>query len=654
MTKTPTVGVSRMLEIGSSKKIRRWQPTFGLLIPISFPNSSIHMQAFVATLAVGAWVFQLAMAPTTVAGDPLGGPAQETAKFQEVAELERLEARVSEAIQKALPAIVAVDHPVPGTSPSPRSSNFAGAHGSGVIISPDGLILSQWHVSHEGLKGKILNAGDEIDVVLQDGRRLKAELLGAYPLRDVSLSRIIQEGDYPHVSLATPNQVRQGDRVLKLGHPFGYRASRGATARLGRVLYMGKALEIVADPLTFAGDSGGPLINLNGEVVGMLESSAAPRYVIWNLPDRLSNPTCYMGVESIERFLPAMRNPDRSVKLESMFRVKDLPGFAERESLRGQEIYGDIDSLVLPLDAWTQGEKLRAPWNELTRTYRDSVVEVLGAGRRVAYGTVVAADGWILTKASEIPDDPQVRIQVGRVVSARIAGTHAEFDLALLKIDADGLRPVKWSEGKVTPAGKLVAAPDGRGSSIGVGIVAVAQRELEGPFPKLIKKADPYVPKAAPIEVLFEKVKGKGLVVERVKGTAFEAGILRGDLLLALNGHPFRDHEEVDRYMEKSSVGDVWSIHMERDGKQVDFQLTLGEQPYVRCPGASGRYRNLRADDFPMVFEHDIPLLLDECGGPVINLEGKAIGVTIARVGEHGCMAIPSDAIVPLIAKLKR
>ena len=61
----------------------------------------------------------------------------------------------------------------------------------------------------------------------------------------------------------------------------------------------------------------------------------------------------------------------------------------------------------------------------------------------------------------------------------------------------------------------------------------------------------------------------------------------------------------------------------------MDFQLKLGEQPCVRCPGASARYRNLRADDFPMVFEHDIPLLLDECGGPVINLEGKAIGVTI-------------------------
>jgi S1-C subfamily serine protease len=81
--------------------------------------------------------------------------------------------------------------------------------------------------------------------------------------------------------------------------------------------------------------------------------------------------------------------------------------------------------------------------------------------------------------------------------------------------------------------------------------------------------------------------------------------------------------------------------------------VTLGEDPYVRCPGAIARYRNLRADDFPFVFEHDIPLTLDECGGPIIDLDGKAIGITIARVAQHGCMAIPADAIAPLVSRLK-
>ena len=54
------------------------------------------------------------------------------------------------------------------------------------------------------------------------------------------------------------------------------------------------------------------------------------------------------------------------------------------------------------------------------------------------------------------------------------------------------------------------------------------------------------------------------------------------------------------------------------------------------------------------MFEHDIPLALDECGGPVIGLDGKAVGMTIARVGQHGCMAIPADVIPTLVARLKK
>jgi len=143
------------------------------------------------------------------------------------------------------------------------------------------------------------------------------------------------------------------------------------------------------------------------------------------------------------------------------------------------------------------------------------------------------------------------------------------------------------------------------------------------------------------------------LLVRRVKGSAAEAGIVPGDLLLSLNGQPIRDDADVEKCVEKSSPGEILPIVIERDGQRLDLSVKLGEEPYVRCPGAIGRYRNLRADDFPFVFEHDIPLTLDECGGPIIDLDGNAIGITIARVAQHGCMAIPADAIEPLVLRLK-
>jgi S1-C subfamily serine protease len=216
------------------------------------------------SFAAAALISCLPLANPSFVEEPIVLEARSESPEANVAELKKLEARVSEAIRKALPALVAIDIPRPGTLATPKIDHVAQSRGSGVIISRDGLILSQWHVSHVAREGLFRGPGDEVEIAIQDGRHLKAQLLGADPVRDLSLLRIVKSGDYPHLALAKPNTVVRGDRVLKLGHPFGYRASRGATARLGRVLYLGESIEIVADFLTFAGDSGGPLVNLEG------------------------------------------------------------------------------------------------------------------------------------------------------------------------------------------------------------------------------------------------------------------------------------------------------------------------------------------------------------------------------------------------------
>jgi len=357
--------------------------------------------------------------------------------------------------------------------------------------------------------------------------------------------------------------------------------------------------------------------------------------------------------------MPGMLNPSRGKKLYQGVNVQDLLEHKVMMQKRREEIYGDTDSKVLPIADWTQGEKIRAQWNDLIKQYSGSVVEVLSRKRRVSFGTVVGADGWILTKASEIPDDPRCRLAGGDVVVARVAGSDPAYDLALLKVEVIGLRAVKWDVEPVRPAGTFVAAPDGRGGSMGVGIVSVEQRALEGPFPAKITKAKPYVPKPVPPEVLGGIIEGKGLLVKRVKDGAAKVGIVPGDLLLSIGDMSLtsrtvddpwlRDHGDLTECVKEYSPGDDLPIVVKRNGQRLNFSVRLAEEPYVRCPGADARYRNFRADDFPFVFEHDIPLTLDECGGPVIDLNGKAIGITVARVGQHGCMAIPANALEPLI-----
>ena len=179
-----------------------------------------------------------------------------------------------------MPAIVAIrgstrPQPSPANEPGARSSS-----GSGVIITSDGVILSQSHVSHgraeqTGERKPRRLPGDRVIVILSDGREHEAELLGADQALDLSVLRIIKPGLYPHVSVSPSARIGRGDWVLKLGHPLGYKPNRPPVVRLGRVLYQNEDM-LVTDCLTVAGDSGGPFFDLDGRLVGLVASSMAP------------------------------------------------------------------------------------------------------------------------------------------------------------------------------------------------------------------------------------------------------------------------------------------------------------------------------------------------------------------------------------------
>ena len=115
-----------------------------------------------------------------------------------------------------------------------------------MIITADGIVLSQWHVSHWKIRrwdttirpgsSPTGSAGDRTTVILHDGRECPAELLGANRTHDVSLLRLLEPGPYPHVPIRATAPVEVGDWVLKIGHPLGYRKGRSAPVRLGRVI----------------------------------------------------------------------------------------------------------------------------------------------------------------------------------------------------------------------------------------------------------------------------------------------------------------------------------------------------------------------------------------------------------------------------------
>ncbi len=146
------------------------------------------------------------------------------------------------------------------------------SHGSGVIISKDGYILTAAHVA--GAPNR------KATVILPDGREVSGKSLGVYRTLDAGLMKIDKPGPWPYAELAKSDAVKVGQWCLAAGHPGGFEEGRKPVVRIGRVLLRDKSA-ITTDCTLVGGDSGGPLFDMQGRVLGI--NSRIGRYMTANM-----------------------------------------------------------------------------------------------------------------------------------------------------------------------------------------------------------------------------------------------------------------------------------------------------------------------------------------------------------------------------------
>jgi serine protease Do len=175
-----------------------------------------------------------------------------------IANLKAMEEHVKALVKRVSPAVVAVE--------------VGDGSGSGVVITADGLIVTAGHVCG--------GPNRDVSFTFPDGKIAHGKTLGVDLESDTGLMKITEPGPWPHVATGELEQAKLGNWVLALGHPGGFDLKRSLVARLGRIIRLAPESLQTDCPIS-PGDSGGPLFDMYGRVIGIhsyISSSPADNF----------------------------------------------------------------------------------------------------------------------------------------------------------------------------------------------------------------------------------------------------------------------------------------------------------------------------------------------------------------------------------------
>ena len=294
----------------------------------------------------------------------------------------------------------------------------------------------------------------------------------------------------------------------------------------------------------------------------------------------------------------------------------------------------------------TNGPHVRSAFREVIAEARQATVRVRTDGRDTALGGIVGTEGWIVTKASRLPGKITCRLADQREFEARIVGVDRDFDLALLKIDAQNLPRLKIEKLPAPSIGAWLATVGMKRRPQAVGVMSVEPREI--------------VHRSGTLGVRLDKGTDRPVIVQVFPHTsAEEAGLKRDDLVLSINRHSTPTREDFVRRIREHSPGDPLMLQVRRGEETLDIAALLKSRRPWRQPTREefqnqlGSVLSKRRFGFPLAFQHDTVIKPSDCGGPVVNLDGQVVGFNLARAGRTETYAIPATAVVEVLEKLK-
>ncbi|TXI72864.1 MAG: DegQ family serine endoprotease [Dokdonella sp.] len=383
-------------------------------------------------------------------------------------------------------------------TPSPPGDRPARGVGSGFIVSEDGLILTNAHD---------VDGATEVIVKLTDKREYPAKVVGIDPLTDVAVLRI-NASKLPVVRLGDPSRTRVGEWVVAIGSPFGFENSvtAGIVSAKSRSLARDSYVPFIqTDVAVNPGNSGGPLLNLDGEVIGINSQI-------------YSRSGGYQGVSFAIPINVALHIQEQLLQ-------------------HGKVSHGRLGVTIQEVtQTLAESFGLKQPTGALISSI-DKGSPAAAAGLEVG-DIILRLNDTEISRSSELPPivsqlapGTQVKLQIWR------QGAHQEVTLA---VGERSNRRTAASE-QSDASGK---------TRLGLALRPLTRGERHGSDTR------------------------EGLLVESVSGPAARAGIQTGDIVVALNGQPVHDVNQLRALLDKA--GKKVALLIDRDNKKLFVPVEIG------------------------------------------------------------------------------
>ena len=519
-----------------------------------------------------------------------------------------LQRAIDDALKRVFPSVVRIVH----------DPKYGPGSASGVVIGKDGVILTCAHSPGE--------VGEPVKVEFPNGCSVEGKWqakLRADKFQDLAVIQLDSKGPWPAVRIGTAEDLTKDDQLVFIGYPF-IPGVFGAARRPPPLVRVGHLIETISSRhanlictsvQATGGDSGGPLFDLGGRLIGITSSGTGH-----------ATGGVYTKIDVLRR------------EWEEL-----MPGRA-------------APSAAIPARP-VAGSSVEAT-AEKAAALRRGVVEVRSGDRWVLFGCVVD-HGLILTKASELGPNLTVLLENDIVAVARAAASDHVRDLALLQVAADlteAIPPIRWNDVEDLPPGAVVAVATPPEFTPPAGVVchgALASPGVPGVLPVYVKDGD------GGVEVVKQWEQAQ-LQRTWLRAPAFP--IRSGDVITAVEGARVVDQRAFTQLFEGDVrkilgrhpclAGERINVTVRREGQTTNEMVRLF--PYYTMTTQLVLPTSYRFTGFPRAIATDVSARPEHCGAPVVDASGRVVGVLIARAMDVVRLVLPASEVRASLEEMRK